>query len=184
MKQTELYDHTRHTQLCDRKGPMMYHWFFVLHREDGSVAFLKPSYSSTKIAIRWEEPERDVTVPKKGGMGGSDGPGTFQNYLKKGVEDEVSFNPTRTIRRPNPQLPQNSGAGWADWDQPQPAWDQPQPAWDQPQSRRRKNNGNRRRRGGPANSNEVEANAASGSNEVGSTAAVADQAEVEWENCD
>ena len=168
LKQTELYDHTRHTQLRDRNGGMMYHWFFVLHREDGSVAVLKPSHKSIKIAVRWQEPAKDETTPKKGGMGGSDGPGTFRKFLNKGVDLEVAFNPARTIRRPNFPLRQNNDAGWADWDQPQPAWDQPQ-------SRRRNNNGKQRRGGGPANaasgSNEVEANAASGSNEVQANAA-------------
>ena len=112
LKQSELYDHTRHHVLFKKgEGPMKFHWHFLLHREDGSVATLKPSHSTTKIGVGWKEPERDVTVPKKGGMGGSDGPGTFQMYLKKGVDDEVSFNALRTTRI---KLLPRGADGWLD----------------------------------------------------------------------
>ena len=115
LQQSTLYDHTRHHVCFGDNGEMRYQWHFLLTRDDGSVVCLQPCWKNTKIVCRFKEPTKDETVPKKGGIGGTDGPGTFRKHAEKQVDTELRFNAVGGFRRKNAELPVNSAAGWP-WD--------------------------------------------------------------------
>lgn len=91
------YDHlmTSHNQARDRDGNVVRRaiWDFQVVRDDGTSVYLHPSWQTTKVSA-WEAPPMPhqgsprcgisdtFTVVPKGGPGTSNGPGTFQHYLK------------------------------------------------------------------------------------------------------
>ena len=95
LQRTDVYDHKRHhasVLLAPGGGAgMLFVWDFVLVCEDGRQVFLHPNYSNTEIECYTGEPEQDHELPR-GGLGGTNGPGTFLYFKNKNVQATLRFN--------------------------------------------------------------------------------------------
>ncbi len=94
IRQSGKYDHKRHHA---HKGGenMKTEWDFVLGRADGTSISLHPNYGNTTASWKYGfSAVPDRKVPRTG-LGGSDGPGTFQRLINKGVDKTLRFDPTK-----------------------------------------------------------------------------------------
>ena len=102
IQQSNTYDHKRHFALKEKlknagqpiPEDMLYEWFFILTRDDGSFVALRPNYSDTKIPCHWTavaELQDPGEVPKTG-LGGSSGRGTYTHFKEKNVKKTLRFD--------------------------------------------------------------------------------------------
>ena len=96
LQKTRKYDHKRHHALrqSGKGGPnpnMLYIWDFVVLRDDGTVAGLHPNFSNNNIEYYEGMAEEHMEIPATG-KGGTNGPGTFQYFIKKGVQRKLRFD--------------------------------------------------------------------------------------------
>ena len=114
--QTSLYDHKRHvparTQATrttavaggQNQANMMCVWDFKLTRDDDSFIMLHPNYSKTKVEYKVHEASFDGELPRSG-LGGTgrkgvkDNRGTFQYFIRKGVDGAVRFDAQKTVKK-------------------------------------------------------------------------------------
>ena len=100
--QTWIYDHIRcHAdKKKERPTQWKYVWDFVLTRNDGTQICIHPAGSSEEIEARFPRPEIgaddeivDEELPKGryGGLGGSEGSGTFKKYKQRYVDKKLRF---------------------------------------------------------------------------------------------
>ena len=101
---TDRYDHKRNFALKD--WHTVYHiWDFVFFRSDGSQIGIHPEYSKTKFASYEGEARSDHELPR-GGKGGSSGPGTYNYFKKKGIDQYLRFDAKKNVTALAPQLRQ------------------------------------------------------------------------------
>ena len=91
---TDRYDHKRNHALKDYTT-VYYIWDFVFFRSDGSQIGCHPEYSHTKFGSYEGQARLDHELPK-GGKGWSSGPGTYKYFKKKGIDQQLRFDATKT----------------------------------------------------------------------------------------
>ena len=74
-------------------------WDFVLERDDGSSVALHPNYKNTKVSCKLTPAVADATLPRTG-LGGTDGPGTFQRFAARQVDLTLKFDASKRVTRP------------------------------------------------------------------------------------
>ena len=96
------YDHKRAHAIvaAGGKAQKQLTWDFVVHRADGTGIRLHPSWSSPKVeSFDIAGHDSPIAVPAKG-SGKSDGPGTFQHYVKLGNSRTLKFQTMQPPPRP------------------------------------------------------------------------------------
>jgi hypothetical protein len=93
------YDHKRHHALkqlgYDQPEYKLPIWDFVILREDGSAIRLHPEWKDGHIET-WElEGHTPEIEPPVGGLGASDGRGTFRRYKEAQTKERLLFDKTK-----------------------------------------------------------------------------------------
>ena len=114
------YDHQRHNAMKETRGficgnpkvrlPL---WDFVLIRDDSTGIRLHPSWGTTKVTTFELGGHTAPVEPPAKGLGKSDGPGTFQKYVKTGQTGLLRFDPAKKPgwRREAPAKPAKPDQG-------------------------------------------------------------------------
>jgi hypothetical protein len=94
------YDHMRHAAAVaagTQEGPTVTKpmWDFVIHRSDGTGIRLHPNWSNTKVMTFEVAGHAAPVQPPRGGLGGTDGPGTFRRYREIANQQTLRFQATR-----------------------------------------------------------------------------------------
>ena len=104
IKMMPRYSHQLQCAQGVRGGPVQHVWDFVLEHEDGSTTSLHPQWSKTKVACTFAESPVDFEVPRSG-PGGTSGPGTFNQFKNKHIDQWLKFDaqkkpPTPAVAEP------------------------------------------------------------------------------------
>ena len=74
-------------------------WDFVVSRSDGTALRLHPSWSDRRVKVFLVIGHEVLVIPI-GGLGKSEGSGTFKRYLQQDMVKEVRFDSAKDLKRP------------------------------------------------------------------------------------
>jgi hypothetical protein len=116
IQKSTQYDHKRHSALKKERRPqpedMLYEWYFVLTRSDGTQCGVRPNYNNNKILYtadildvipvdyRGGDAEVAQELPMSG-KGGTSGKGTYKQFKMKHQSAYLKFD-GRIPRNPTP----------------------------------------------------------------------------------